>query len=127
MDTHERREARAVCGAYLMVAYADANLKISEEHGFLSTTATQAAFQHMDAAILEEEFKAVLAAMGTDYRAAAARILDDIEWARTQGRALEAIQVSARSAIVADENLNAQEEAALDEIERALGLEKGVL
>ncbi|MEM6413145.1 MAG: TerB family tellurite resistance protein [Pseudomonadota bacterium] len=126
-DQPANREARAASGAFLMVILADCDLAPQEKDVFLSHVADQSVFQSFDRAVLKQEYQAVLAAMTSDYGAAAARILDDIKWVQDSKRSTEAIKVGVQMAIVADKEISPQEEAAISKIEEALGLERGIL
>ncbi|MEO0399404.1 MAG: TerB family tellurite resistance protein [Pseudomonadota bacterium] len=122
-----RREARAACGAYLMVAFADGVFDRAEEARFLDSLANNENFKAFPAAILQNEYNALLAAIKSDYAATSGLILDDIAWLHSAGRNTEAVRIGAQAAIVADTRLEPQEEAALDQIEQALGLSEGAL
>ncbi|MEM1396438.1 MAG: tellurite resistance TerB family protein [Pseudomonadota bacterium] len=124
-DSDERRKIRAACGAFLYVAFADANFDPSEEARMLAVLVNREPFSGYDAKILEAEYNALVAVLHSDYAAAAKRIIDDIEWSKADPETAQAVIAAARSAIVADARLEAQEEAALARIANALDLAPG--
>lgn len=124
-DEAERRKVRAACGAFLMVAFADGKFDRSEEARLLAGLANSTPFDKFPSPVFEGEYNGLNAAIQSDYRAAADTVLDDIAWAREVGGMDDIIMMAARAAIVADERVEAQEEAAIRQIAEALGREAG--
>ena len=122
-----RRETRAACGVFLLVAFADANFDGAEEARLLGGLANTPPFKSFKTTLFEAEYNALIAAIKTDYTAVKATILEDVRWAASDQRLIEIIKMSARAAIVADNRVTPQEEAAIAEIETALGFDKGVI
>ncbi|MEO1013564.1 MAG: TerB family tellurite resistance protein [Pseudomonadota bacterium] len=126
-DEDHRRAVRASCGAFLLVAFADGTFDPSEEARLLAGLVNQKPFSEFNAAILEGEYNGLVAALRSDYRAAAQTILADITWAGGAPELADAVVRAARAAIVADTRLEAQEEAAIAQICQALGREPGAI
>lgn len=126
-DDSHRRAVRAACGAFLLVAFADGRFDASEEARLLAGLVNQTPFSDFNAAVLEGEYNGLVAALRSDYRAAAQTILADITWAGGDAQLSDAVVLAARAAIVADTRLEAQEEAAIAEIAHALGREPGAI
>lgn len=116
-------EATAACGAYLLGAFADARVERTEEARFLGGVVNDPAFRMFSPGELASEYTRLLAALGDDYDAAEAEILGAIASVRNNRRAVEAIKVSARHAVIADQKIKPQEDVALARIARALGLD----
>jgi|GEM_PF-6637224 len=120
-------QTEAVCGAFLMVAFADAQFDTSEEGRFLKTVVNDISLKSVDTKSLEACYNQLVSAFRDDYAATAASVLSAVKSLRDNDEFTVAITLSARSAIVADEKILPQEEAALDAIAGALGLEKGAV
>ena len=123
----ENTQTTAVCGAYMMVAYADANFERVEEARFLSTVLNDDALSFLDSGAVSGCYNRLAQDFEKDYRQAASVVCDAISACRDDGPTAAAVKLSARRAIVADQKIMPQEEAALDQIAEALGLEKGAV
>ena len=120
-------KAKAICGAYLMVAFADGRYDPVEENRLLSTLINHPSMDHIDAGSLEDCYNALAAAFRKDYSKTAEDVLLAIADVRSAADTVETIAMAARLAIVADQKVLQQEEAILSKIAGALGLEKGSL
>lgn len=116
-------EAVAACGAYLLVAYADARVATVEEARFLGGVVNDPAFAAIPSAALAGEYNRLHAALAADYDGTEAEILTAIGAVKRSGRSSEAVKVAARHAIIADQLLKPQEELVLARIARALGVD----
>lgn len=112
----------AACGAYLLVALADARVEAIEEARFLGGVVNDRAFRQFDTPALASEYNRLLAALRADWNGAEAEILGALSSVKSNGAAVGAIKVAARQAIVADQVIKPQEELVLARIARALGL-----
>jgi tellurite resistance protein len=121
------RTARAVCGAYLIVAFGDARFDKVEEMRFLGGATNHDAFASIDSTDLQRAYNDLIELLKDDYDSASAEILDDIRSCRNNAAATDAVKVAARLAIVADQEIQPQEEIVLEQIAGALGLDEGVL
>ena len=113
---------KAACGAFLLVAFADAHFDKREEARFLGGVVNDAAFAAMSAPRLADHYNKLRAVLERDYDAAEADILAAIRAVRTQGAAVAAIKTAARQAVVADHEIKPQEEVVLGRIAAALGI-----
>ncbi len=121
------QSALPVTGAFLAVAFADGRYDPLEERRFLSTIANDPALAGIRTEALQEAYNLLRAEIETDYADAAAKILAAIAAVKDDKPVAEAVKVAARGAIVADRRVAPQEEAALDRIAAALGLEAGAV
>ena len=117
----------AACGAYLLVALADARVAAIEEARFLGGVVNDPAFRRFDAAALAGEYNRLLAALRADWTSAEAEILAAAVSAKSDPAAVEAIKMAARQAIIADQAIKPQEDIVLARIASALGLRAGEL
>jgi tellurite resistance protein len=115
-------DATAACGAYLLVAWADAWVASVEEARFLGGIVNDATFRHISAPALASEYARLYAALGEDYSATEAEIVGAIAAVKNDARAVEAVKLAARHAVVADQRLKPQEDLALARIACALGI-----
>jgi len=122
-----REEATAICGAYLMVAFADARYEDAEEARLLSTFINDPALAHIDSDALASCYNDLVKAFRGDYAAIANRVIAAISAAKHDEARVSAVKKAARLAVVADNRILPQEEAALGRIGNALGLEAGQL
>ena len=120
-------QTQAICGAFLMVAFADARFDSLEEGRFLTSVVNDASLKNIETAALESCYNTLVEAFQDNYASTAASVLSTIKSSRTDKNIAAAVTLSARRAIVADETILPQEEAALDAIAGALGLEKGAV
>ena len=118
-------EVKAVCGAFLMVAFADSRFDKMEEGRFLVTVANDPMLATLDAGDLESCYNDLVADFTKNYAGAAADVLAAVKAVKNGNDISKAIKLAARIAIVADQKIMPQEEAALESISLALGLEKG--
>ena len=116
-------ETAAACGAYLLVALADARVETIEEARFLAGVVNDKAFRRFDTAMLASEYNRLIAALQADWNAAEAEILEAIASVKSTKAAVEAIKVAARQAVIADQMIKPQEDLVLQRIARALGLD----
>lgn len=116
-------EVTAACGAYLLVAFADARVANIEEARFLGGVVNDPAFKPFSSTELADEYTRLLAALGADYDAAEAEILGAVGAVKRDKGAVEAVKVAARQAVIADQLLKPQEDLVLVRIARALGVE----
>ncbi|MFZ5617866.1 MAG: hypothetical protein ACOZAA_11170 [Pseudomonadota bacterium] len=115
--------ATAACGVYLLVALADARVESIEEARFLGGVVNDPAFRSFPPEALAGEYSRLLAALKENYEAAEAEILNAVAAVKRDGKVVEAVKVSARHAVIADQRLKPQEDVALGRIARALGIE----
>ena len=120
-------ETKAVCGAYLMVAFADARYAKAEEGALLAGLINHPALNAVDTEQLSGCYNTLLPAFETDFKSAAQAVLGAIAEVKTNPNVVETITLAVRRAIVADAQITPQEEAALGHIAKALGLEEGSL
>ncbi|NWG92576.1 MAG: tellurite resistance TerB family protein [Parvularculaceae bacterium] len=116
-------EVTAACGAYLLVAFADARVATIEEARFLGGVVNDPAFKPFTPSELADEYTRLLASLGADYDAAEKEILRAVESVKRDKRAVEAVKVAARHAVIADQALKPQEDLALARLARALGVD----
>lgn len=121
------QSALPVTGAFLAVAFADGRYDPLEEKRFLSTIANHPALAVIRTEALQEAYNLLRAEIETDYPAACAKILSSIAATKDDAAVSEAVKVAARGAVVADRRVAPQEEAMLDRIAGALGLEAGAV
>lgn len=115
----------AACGAYLLAAFADARVAAIEEARFLGGVVNHEAFRVFDPAILAAEYSRLLAALGADYDATEAEILSAVASIKREPKAVEAVKVAARHAVIADQAIKPQEETVMGRLARALGVDPG--
>ena len=123
----ERRIADAICGAYLAIAFADAHFHEAEETRLLGGVVNDPSLTAVDADTVSAAYNHLVALFEQDYRDGLAEAVAAIEATRDDGALTAAISMAARTALVADNALSAQEEAALRAVEKALGLDEGAL
>lgn len=124
---HAELVARAVCGAYLMVAFADGEYDKREQVRLLSGLVADDTPAGVDQESLRATLPAVEAEFRTGYGNAVARALENIASVRDLAFARKAVMQAARIAVVANQEISAQEELALGRISEILGLGKGEL
>jgi len=124
-DIENTSATTAICGAFLMVAFADARFDKSEEGRFLTTIANDPALAGIETKGLENSYNKLVTAFSDNYAGAAATVLAAIKSISTEPHLVSAVKMSAQRAIVADDKIMGQEELALDHIALALGLKKG--
>ena len=112
----------AACGAYLLVALADARVEAIEEARFLAGVVNDPAFRNFDTQLLAAEYNRLLAALRADWDGTEAEILSAISSVKSDRKASDAIKVGARQAVIADQVIEPQEDLVLARIARALGL-----
>lgn len=117
--------SHAVCGAYLMVTYADGRHIALEEGRLLATLANAPAFEKISSADIEEAYNSLMNKFDQNYAATAADVLGAISAMKDNPEMVHSIKIAAQCATVADGALKPQEESAVDAIASALGLEKG--
>jgi tellurite resistance protein len=127
MDQSPHSAATAACGAYLLVALADARVERAEEARFLGGIVNHQAFKFLSAESLSDEYNRLSAALRDEWDSTEAEILAAIASIRNHATAAEAVKLAARHAVVADLSLRPQEEIVLARVARALGLEPGEL
>jgi tellurite resistance protein len=114
--------ATAACGAYLLVAVADARVETLEEARFLGGVVNEPAFKRIEPQALAGEYNRLLKLVRDDYDAAEAEILAAIRKMRGNASGGEAVKVAARQAVIADQKLKPQEDITLSRIAGALGI-----
>ncbi len=114
--------AQAVCGAYLMVAFSDGEYDKREQVRMLSGLAAEDVPTGVNQAMLLEALPHLEEAFRTDYEKAVGQTLDAVSSVRGTEFARKGIMQAARIAVVANQEITAQEEQALAQIENALGL-----
>ena len=112
----------AACGAYLLVALADARVAPIEEARFLGGVVNDPAFRQFDTPALAGEYNRLLAALRADWDAAEAEILGAVSSVKADKAEVSAIKVAARQAVIADQSIKPQEDLVLARIARALGI-----
>lgn len=112
----------AACGAYLVVALADARVATIEEARFLGGVVNDPAFRRFAPNALADEYTRLLNGLQADFDATQAEILNAISAIRSDPSAVEAVKVAARQAIIADQILKPQEDLMLARIAAALGI-----
>ena len=119
MSDPETTDATAACGAYLLVALADARVEEVEEARFLGGVVNEPAFRDLPAAALAGEYNRLLAALREDWDGTEAEILRAIADTRDDPAA---VKLAARNAVIADQIIKPQEEYVLAKIAAALRL-----
>lgn len=122
-----RDPALPIVGAYLAVAFADRQFLPAEENRFLAVLANAPELQCVSAMGLQSAYNDLVEDFRRDFGATRMKVLAAIESARRASEIVEAVKFAARGAIVADGRLSAQEEAMLNDIAVALGLEPGAV
>lgn len=117
--------AFAICGAYLMVTFADGHHDVVEEDRFLAPLANDPALQKISAGDLTKAYNTLTLKYAENYAEAATSTISTIKAARETIDAADAIKKAAQCAIVADRRLERQEELVMNQIADALGLEHG--
>lgn len=117
--------AHAICGAYLMVTFADGRHIPLEEGRLLATLANTPIFEKISSAKIEDAYNSLTKKFDENYPATAADVLNTISILKGDSDMVHSIKGAAQCAIVADGALKTQEESAIDAIASALGLEKG--
>jgi tellurite resistance protein len=112
----------AACGAYLLVAFADARFDQIEEARFLGGVVNDRAFSTLSSSALADAYNQLKASLERDYDSAEAEILAAIRTARGDVRAAAAVKIAARQAVIADREIKPQEEVVLARIAEALGV-----
>ncbi len=115
-------DVTAACGAYLIVALADARVDTVEEARFLAGVVNDAAFRRFESVSLAAEYNRLLALLKADWDAGEAEIMNAISSIRADREAVAAVKIAARHAAIADQTIKVQEEFVLGRIARALGL-----
>lgn len=115
-------ETTAACGAYLLVALADARVDAVEEARFLGGVVNDPAFRQFKSSALAGEYNRLFAALRADWDAAEAEILSAITATKANKTAVAAIKIAARQAVIADQVIKSQEDLVLARIARALGI-----
>lgn len=115
-------ETTAACGAFLIVAHADARIDTIEEARFLGGVVNDPAFRRFDSDALAGEYNRLIAALRADWGAAEKEILGAISSVKSNKEAVAAIKVAARQAVIADQVIKSQEDFVLARIALSLGL-----
>ncbi len=126
-ETDPEITARALCGAYLMVAFADGDFAPIEEGRLMSELAADDAFKHFDKDALRVAMLALMDEFRADYDATALDVLISVHSIKDDEAEKQAVMHVARVAVVADHSISDREEAALTRIADALEIEKGSL
>lgn len=127
VETDAERGARAICGAYLLIAFSDGDYAPLEEGRLSSELAADDVFKSLDKAQLDDAMQGLGEAFRQDFDGTAGAVLDAIRSVWDKPAEKKAVMHAARVAVVADQSITAQEELALERIADALGLEKGAL
>lgn len=117
----------AICGAYLMVAFADGRFDDSEESRLLSSLINDPALTFLDAKVLEKTYNELVAAFSAEYGAASELVLDAVKTAGGDQTIADAVAKASRLAVVADQRIVPQEEKILESLALTLGREPGSL
>ncbi len=126
-DPAAQTRVTAACGAYLVVALADARVATIEEARFLGGVVNDPAFRRFAPNALADEYTRLLNGLQADFDATQAEILSAISAIRDDPQAVAAVKVAARQAIIADQILKPQEDLVLARIAGALGLDPDAL
>ena len=113
----------AACGAYLLVALADARVDQIEEARFLGGVVNDPGFRQFETGALAAEYNRLLGALKADWDGAEAEILSAVSSVRGDERVVGAVKVAARQAVIADQIIKPQEEVVLARLARALGID----
>ncbi len=119
--------ATAACGAYLLVAIGDARLETLEETRFFGGVVNEPEFRAIDAAALTSEYARLHGALAADYAAGEAEVLAAIASVKGDSKAVAAVKLAVRHAIIADQKLKPQEDLVIARIAHALGVTDGDL
>lgn len=114
---------RAVSGAFAFVACADAHLDDMEVERFLSWIGEHDAFDALDKAALEARFRELADAFRADFDEGARHATEAVARVKGSKEGRELVLRAAQIAVVADERLEAVEEAALARVCAALGVD----
>lgn len=114
---------RAVAGAFAFVACADAHLADEEVDRFIAWVREREAFAALDEAALERSFRELAGAFREDFDEGARRATEAVARVKGSEESRELVLRAAQIAVVADERLEAVEEAALARICAALGVD----
>lgn len=115
-------ETTAACGAFLIVALADARVAAIEEARFLGGVVNDLAFRRFDSDTLASEYNRLIVALRADWNAAEKEILGAISAVKSNEETVAAIKVAARHAVIADQAIKPQEDLVLARIARALDI-----
>lgn len=116
---------RAVSGAFAFIACADAHLDDREVERFLAWVGEHPAFAALDRSSLEARFRELAEAFREDFEEGERRATEAIARVRGSEHDRDLVLRAAQIAVVADERLEAVEEAALGHVCAALGVEPG--
>jgi len=125
MENAPSQEVTAACGGFLLVAAADARIESVEEARFLAGVVNEAPFKRFETKSLEREYVRLRDFLMKDFDAAEAEILSAIASVKSDERAVEAVMLASRHAVIADDIIKPQEELVIAEIARALGRPAG--
>ena len=114
---------RAISGAFAFVACADAHLDDKEVARFLSWVGQHDAFAALDKGALEERFRELAEAFRADFDEGARRATEAVARVKGSDEGRELVLRAAQIAVVADERLEAVEEAALARVCASLGVD----
>jgi len=118
------RELQAVAAAFVYVATADRDVAHDEVQRFLHVVRAQPAFRRVDEAALEARFRELAQAILDDPKGGRSIVLEAVEGIVRSPEACRLVVRAAQVAVVADESIRPQEEAALRELCEVLGVEE---
>lgn len=119
--------ARAITGAYLLVAFADHDYDADEEARFLDRVANHPDLEFVETRMIATAYNTLNSALRQDFVVASEEIRAVITRLKDDDQVRRAVITAARTAVVADKKMLPQEEAAIAQIEAALGLEPGTV
>lgn len=114
------QEAHAICGAFLVIAFADGRFDDLEEARLLAGLTNHDVLKHLSANEIETVYNGLASAFRREYAATCEGVMAAISGCRHDQRASDAIVTAARMAVVADHAILPQEEIVLKRIARAL-------
>lgn len=123
----DKEALETLAAVYALVVCADAKLSESEKVRFDRILETHSLFKELPAELLKFYFADTAEALVDNYKLGKKNILERLKVYGASGHNQKAILSLVRAGVVADSQIKPQENAILEEIERAMGLDAGTL
>jgi len=127
IDSESKTMAFAICGAYLMVTFADGHHEAIEEGRLMATLVNDPQLARIATTDLQDAYNDLQTAFLKNYSKAEAATLNAIKNSYNNQDAVDLIIKAARCAIVADRRIEGQEELVMNKIAAALGIDEGTI
>lgn len=119
--------AKAIAGAFLAVAFADAQFSPTEDRRFSSDVLAHPLLGNADQRTIRAWYDQLTEAFRRDYEATASDVLGAIKSLRTDHEVVEIVIAAVRVAIISDGKIAPQEDSILGRVAGALGIDKNQL